>query len=622
MAAKRMSKATTSPPAAERLYLGIETGGTRSVAILSDSRGQLVKRIEGMVPANLRLLGDSALHDLLRDIARQLPRPAAIGIGMAGALDVADRTRILNAAAGIWPDVRCWVGNDLETALAAADDTPAAAAKVKIARVVVISGTGSSCFGRGAPRGEVLTGGWGHLLGDRGSGYDIALQALRGVFREFDESGKWPPLGRRLLRALKIKTPDELIAWSGSAGKPELAALAVHVFAEKRDPVAKAVLEEAAESVARAAMACANRIASRGQPIEFVLTGSVLLKQPDFAREVGDRMQRAWSGAVVKPLAREGAWGAVFNAMQLRAKMIPRPVREAHKVIPPDNRLPRSTGLSPTEQRHPLSAHLDRMSLPDAIRLMLAEDATLPAALLREEKKIARAVNLIVRAFRRGGRLFYVGAGTSGRLGALDAFECPPTFNVPPERVQAIVAGGDGAMNGAREDAEDDWEGGSDAMRDRKITADDMVIGIAASGRTPFVWGALAAARERGATTMLLCFNPKLVIPREIRPALVITPDIGPEILTGSTRLKAGTATKLLLNLFTTLSMVRMGKVAGNLMIDVQATNAKLRDRAVRILQDLTGAPRDEAERALQRNQWSVPQALSDLKRIKPGNPD
>lgn len=621
MAAKRMSKGPKSPPVSGPLFLGIETGGTRSVAILSDSRGRLVHRIVGTVPANLRLLGDSALGELLRSISCQFPRPAAVGIGMAGALDAADHERILDAAAGIWPGNPCWAGNDLETALAAADDSPAAANE-KIARVVVISGTGSSCFGRGTSRGEVLTGGWGHLLGDRGSGYDIALQALRGVFREFDESGKWPPLGRRFLRALQLMTPAELIAWSGRARKPELAALAVQVFAEKRDPIAKAVLEEAAESLARAAMACASRIATRGQPIEFVLTGSVLLKQRDFAREVGDRLQLAWPGAVVKPLTREGAWGAVFNAMQLPAKPIPRPAKQASKAKAPDIRLPRSTGLSPTEQRHPLSGSLNRMPLPDAIRLMLAEDATLPAALLREEKKIARAVNLIVRAFRHGGRLFYVGAGTSGRLGALDAFECPPTFNVPPEKVHAIVAGGDGAMSGAREDAEDDWEGGADALRDRGPTADDVVIGIAASGRTPFVWGALAAARERGATTMLLCFNPKLVIPRGIRPALVITPDIGPEILTGSTRLKAGTATKLLLNLFTTLSMVRMGKVAGNLMIDVQATNAKLRDRAVRILQDLTGFSREDAEQALQRNRWSVPQALSDLKRTKQGNPD
>ena len=237
------------------------------------------------------------------------------------------------------------------------------------------------------------------------------------------------------------------------------------------------------------------------------------------------------------------------------------------------------------------------------------------AALLREEKKISQAVKLIVRCFRRGGRLFYVGAGTSGRLGALDAYECPPTFSVPPEMTQAIVAGGDQAMHGAKEDAEDDVAGGAQALHSRGVSNKDLVLGIAASGRTPFVWGALHAARELGATTMLLCFNPNLVFKRGTRPTLVIAPRIGPEILTGSTRLKAGTATKLLLNIFTTLSMVRLEKVIENLMVDVHPTNSKLRDRAIRILQALTGTAHDIARNALERNDWSIKNALSGLKR-------
>jgi len=254
------------------------------------------------------------------------------------------------------------------------------------------------------------------------------------------------------------------------------------------------------------------------------------------------------------------------------------------------------------------------MSVPAAIRLMLGEDATLPAALLREEKKISEAVRLIVRSFRCGGRLFYVSAGTSGRLGALDAYEYPPTFSVSPEMTQAIVAGGDQAMSGAQEEAEDDMAGGAQALRRRGVSRKDVVVGLAASGRTPFVWGALHAARRRGATTILVCFNPNLVFPRGTRPALVIAPKIGPEILTGSTRLKAGTATKLLLNIFTTLSMVQLGKVVENLMVDVQSTNDKLRDRAIRILRQLTGVARAEAEAALQENNWVVKKALAVLR--------
>jgi hypothetical protein len=162
----------------------------------------------------------------------------------------------------------------------------------------------------------------------------------------------------------------------------------------------------------------------------------------------------------------------------------------------------------------------------------------------------------LAAAFRRGGRLFYVGAGTSGRLGALDASECPPTFSVPSEMVQAILAGGDQALGRAQEGAEDDAAAGADAVHRRGVGARDVVVGIAASGRTPFVWGALGAARGLGAATVLVCFNPTLVFDRGTRPTLVIAPRIGPEILTGSTRLKAGTATKLLLNIFSTISMV------------------------------------------------------------------
>lgn len=277
--------------------------------------------------------------------------------------------------------------------------------------------------------------------------------------------------------------------------------------------------------------------------------------------------------------------------------------------------IPELRGKSPTEERNPRSLALHKMPIPSAIRLMLAEDAAIPAAVQKEGVKIARAVELIVRCLRRGGRLFYVGAGTSGRLGALDAYECPPTFSVAPEMVQAIVAGGEQAMSGAMEDAEDDVEAGVSAVRGRRISSRDVVVGIAASGRTPFVWGALGEARSRGAATILVCFNPNLSFRRGGRPTVVIAPAIGPEILTGSTRLKAGTATKLILNMFTTLAMVRLGKVIENLMVDVRPTNAKLRDRAVRIVGELSGAAAPAARDALQRHKWSVRKALASLER-------
>jgi N-acetylmuramic acid 6-phosphate etherase len=244
---------------------------------------------------------------------------------------------------------------------------------------------------------------------------------------------------------------------------------------------------------------------------------------------------------------------------------------------------------------------------------MFREDARVGPALRRERGAIERGLRLIVAAFRSGGRLFYVGAGTSGRLGVLDASECPPTFSTPPEMVQGIMAGGPAALWSSVEGAEDDADAGARAVRFRGVDRRDVVVGIAASGRTPFVWGALGAARDAGARTVLVCFNPHLEIPRPLRPDVAIAPDLGPEILTGSTRLKAGTATKLILNAFTTLAMVRLGKVAGNLMVDLNPSNRKLRDRAVRIVRALTGADASAARGALERSRWVIQDALTRL---------
>ena len=258
--------------------------------------------------------------------------------------------------------------------------------------------------------------------------------------------------------------------------------------------------------------------------------------------------------------------------------------------------------------------NLDRMPVGAAVELMLKEEAKVTRVLLANRALLARAVMMVARAFRRGGSLYYVGAGTSGRLGVLDASECPPTFRVQPALVQGIIAGGEVALCASVEGAEDDAKAGDQEIRSRRIGMCDVVVGIAASGTTPFVWGALGAARRRGAATMLVCFNPYLLIPRAMRPNLVIAPDLGPEVLTGSTRLKAGTATKLVLNLLTTLAMVQLGKVVSNLMVDVKPSNAKLRTRAVRIVQELTGADETAAARALEASAWVIRAACRRLR--------
>ncbi len=246
---------------------------------------------------------------------------------------------------------------------------------------------------------------------------------------------------------------------------------------------------------------------------------------------------------------------------------------------------------------------------------MLREEARTLRALRAEHRNIEKAVELVGRVLKSGGRLFYLGAGTSGRLGVLDASECPPTFSCRPEQVQGIIAGGRTALWRSVEGAEDDAAAGGRAVRVRKVGRRDVVVGIAASGRTPFVWGGLIEAKRRQAQTVLIAFNPHLIIPPAVHPDVVIAPNVGPEILTGSTRLKAGTATKLLLNMFTTLGMVRAGKVISNLMVDVKASNVKLRDRAVRIVQELSGVDSKDAEAALRKSEWSIRTALKRLAR-------
>jgi N-acetylmuramic acid 6-phosphate etherase len=266
-----------------------------------------------------------------------------------------------------------------------------------------------------------------------------------------------------------------------------------------------------------------------------------------------------------------------------------------------------------TELRLPESMNLDAMSAEEAVAVMNAEDAKAVAAVGAEKKNIAAAIELVVAALKAGGRLMYVGAGTSGRLGVLDAAECPPTFRTDPQMVQGLMAGGESAMFKAKEGAEDSAEEGAALMDAKEAGANDVVMGIAAGGTTPFVHGALRRAAARGAKTVFLsCVQP---VPTEPKVDVVIRPLTGPEVVTGSTRLKAGTATKLVLNSITTISMVRLNKVYENLMVDLRATNVKLWDRGARIIATLTGLQKDAAMDLLKKSGGHVKVAIVMHKR-------
>jgi N-acetylmuramic acid 6-phosphate etherase len=265
-----------------------------------------------------------------------------------------------------------------------------------------------------------------------------------------------------------------------------------------------------------------------------------------------------------------------------------------------------------TEQRNPRSRGLDRKSTLDILRALNREDATVALAVRRELPQIARAVDAIAKSLQRGGTLFYIGAGTSGRLAVLDAAECPPTFGTPPRIVRAIIAGGERALRHAVEGAEDSAANGARDLRRAGVSRRDVVVGIAASGATAYVLGALAFARRRGAITVGVTSNPRSPVARKAR--ISISPDTGPEAIAGSTRMKAGTAQKMVLNMLSTAAMVRLGRIYEDWMVHVALTNQKLRRRGARILEEAAGVSLSAAEHALRQAEHNLPAALVMLK--------
>lgn len=266
-----------------------------------------------------------------------------------------------------------------------------------------------------------------------------------------------------------------------------------------------------------------------------------------------------------------------------------------------------------TEQRNPRTEAIDVASSLEIVELLNAEDRTVAAAVLAQRAPIARTIDLVVDAFAAGGRLVYVGAGTSGRLGVLDAAECPPTFGTPPERVVGVIAGGYPALVKSTEGAEDDVNAGMAAMDTARVTPADVVVGIAASGTTPYVRAALSRAQTIGAKTVIVSCSPP---PRLLLETcdVAIVPLVGPEALTGSTRMKAGTATKLVLNTISTGAMVRSGRAYGNLMVDLIAMSDKLKDRGERILMEACGLERERARQAIEAAGGSVKLAIVMVK--------
>ncbi|NDA25292.1 MAG: N-acetylmuramic acid 6-phosphate etherase [Verrucomicrobia bacterium] len=579
--------------------LGIEGGGTKTRWILLDARGRpLAHGIEG--PGNVLQVGRDRLRKMFQRISQNLPRvPVAIGGGFAGARGKAEFETVRSALHSVWPKVKkISVGQDTDSALSAAWGQGDG--------FLVIAGTGSNVVARIAGKKQ-SAGGHGHLLGDAGSGYDIAQRALRAVYRERDRSGKPPPLAAGLLAHAGAADLDRLLREVYRPhGKEWFAGFAPVVLraAARGDRLAQMVVREAAGELAeRLAELVARRRVRRPR---VALTGG-LFESPYYRRQFSQATAEHLPGAQLSLLKTPGEVGAVklVGASGLNWS---HPAQEKFVDVE----------ALPTERANSRSRGLHKKSVSQLVRLFVGEEAENFRALRKAAPEIGRAAGIVSTVLQRGGRLFYVGAGTSGRLGVLDASEMPPTFHADPEEVQAILAGGPEAIFRAQEGAEDDAGAGARAIIERRVAKKDVVVGLTASGRTPFVQGALRQAAKAGAKTVLVTAHSRWKADQGgIRPDAVVRLDVGPELIAGSTRLKAGTVTKVVCNILSSVAMIRLGRVHDNLMVNVVPSNAKLRARATRLVRMLTGVDGGAAALALRKGDGKVMKAVSLLKGAK-----
>ena len=567
--------------------LGVEGGGTKTSWVLVERAGNELSVLDQgkLPPANFRLATPGELRAILSELPKEI---TVAGIFLAGCGTEEDRQSLTRLCAEIWPKAKIVVGSDRDSGLAAALGHGDG--------IVVNAGSGSSITGRRDKRIE-NAGGWGHILGDAGGGYFLSLQALRLILREYDLHRGEVQFTTKILRALSLNNLDELVRWAQIADKMEIAMLTPVVFeaAASGDSRVMEIIEEGARVLCEYTEAVATRLHALAPKV--VLLGGLFQRDSIYNHAFRRRLKKTLPDTRVANSER----GPEFGAAWLAAEMQSWP--EIRTEPAPDKIDDLAAAL--TEQRNPRSENLEKMSAQELVKLFVDEEKFVGEALRAATADLARAIELVAESLRKGGRLFYIGAGSSGRLGVLDASEIPPTFGASPELVQGIIAGGATALQRSVEGAEDEGSNGALAIDRRGIKDVDVVIGITASGRTPFVLGALARAKSLGAKTVLLSCNPA----RESRGRgidLAIDLAVGPEILTGSTRLKAGTATKIALNIISTGAMVALGKVRGNLMIDLNTSSTKLRDRAIRMVAELTEREYDSARAQLDESGWDL----------------
>ena len=572
--------------------LGVEGGGTKTSWVLVAHEETVFRVIDQgrLPPSNFRLTSPERLRAIFLQMPVETDR---VGMFLAGCATQDDRRLLAKLSAEVWTAAKITVGSDRDSGLAAALG--------KADGIAVNAGTGASVTGR---RGERIekAGGWGHILGDAGGGYFLVLQALRFILREYDLHRGEAQFTASILRALSLNSRDDLVRWAQTADKLDVARLAPVVFeaAVNGDEHVMKIVEDGAGVLSEYTAAVATRLGLLAPKV--ILLGGLFQRDGVYVHAFRRKLKKNLSDARVAMSEQSPELGAAWLAAETGEK----PVFAVETRGSEIENLARAL----TEQRNPRSEKLDELSAQELVELFVDEEKFVREALKKETASLAQAIEMAAKALRKGGRLFYVGAGTSGRLGVLDASEIPPTFGASPELVQGIMAGGVSALHRSVEGAEDEPGGGALAVDERGVTGADLVCGISASGRTPFVLGALAEAKKRGAQTILLTCNPE----RTSGEAFGLEIDLatGPELLTGSTRLKAGTATKVALNIISTGAMAALGKVSGNLMIDLAISNTKLRDRAARLVAELAKCDYAEAVARLQRHDWNLRAALKD----------
>lgn len=566
------------------LILAIDGGATRTRVGLYDNHRTLVTEALGG-PSNPVVLGmDACVRELTSLCMRCLQglenTPLVVAAGISGA--TRHREPLSRALALALRARRVLVTNDLYPLLFAnAGSDPG---------VVVIAGTGSSVVAQNAAGDTVIVGGKGAMLGDDGSGYQIAMSALRGIMHALDVLQTRARLADALAKAAGLDSFEDFVAWSHTASKEDIAQLAATVleFANNGDDFALKCLETQASLLA-------------GQTVSAL---SQLHLRPDTPVFLG--------GGLFEHSSR---YRAMFERALLRPETTARPALaelRGHRAVaalafadalPPHLPIAEATGeesaetLPPTEEFALDEVTIDCLTAHEIVARMNRADASVPAAVGRCADDIARAIGFAADAIALGGRIIYTGAGTSGRLGVLDASECPPTFGVPSHRVAGIMAGGDRALRESVEGAEDDEAAARTdlTLLHPPLSRQDVVIGIAASGTTPYVTAGLRHAAACGARTVLLCCNPRVSGGADC----VIAIDTGAEVVAGSTRLKAGTATKMALNMISTGAMALSGYVYEGRMVRMRPANTKLRRRAARMVSALTGLTVELAARRL-----------------------